>query len=158
MFRSIRGNITNGRESPLSRELFLDGIYFHSLGEVRRALLELAISAESAVAEMFTEVAAKKGNNRSALRKVLRRNFEDRLGSGAEQLFGRSFANDHPTEYEWVLRLWFARGNVAHALEPRVEMPDGVRLVTHPDVVRMINATLELFKWLESLRREPDTG
>jgi hypothetical protein len=157
MFRSIRGNITNGRESPLSRELFLDAVYFHSLGEVRRALLELAISAESAVAEMFTEMALKREVSGSALKKVLRLDFGDRLARGAKQLFGRSFADERPDEHEWVLRAWFSRGNVAHALEPKVKMPDGVRLVNHADVVRMIGAILELFKWLEGLRADART-
>lgn len=151
IFRSIRGNLTNGRESRLSRELFLDGIYFHSIGDVRRALLDLAIGAESAVGEQYSKLVAPGGVTKSAVDKVLGDKFERRISLGAEKLFGRSFAVEQPEEYTWVRRLWFARGNIAHGAEPNVRMPEGLRVVTHADVLPIIKAVLELLKWLETL-------
>lgn len=150
-FRNIRGNITNERTAPLHVNLFHDGVYYQSTGDVRRSVLELATSCEAGVAIAFENLAREKGISPTKTKKLLSEGFEKRIASKSKKVVGVSFKEQEPDSWETLYDLWVARGNVAHGKGPIVR---GGSVWDEDDLIDTIEAVSRLLAWLELIDPE----
>lgn len=148
LFEKACRDFEAGRSSPLSWAVLLDGCFHAALHDHERALLDLAIAAEVAMA---SAVMRRAGERRA--KQFDRLSFEERLDRGSETYLGRSLQTDEPVAVKTLLQLWIARGHVAHG-KPAVVVEDGrTRPVSGEDVVAMVEATSALVAWTERVSR-----
>jgi hypothetical protein len=140
--------LTKSAMFPLSWEIYLDAIYFHSADDLRRSVLELAISNELLLAETLEKWTADRRIERARADQVLVGNNYLAHLSRAGELWGRSFEREHTLEYPWVKAAWLARSSVAHGKPP---VSQGNRLLTLDDMPSLFASVLTLRKWLECI-------
>jgi hypothetical protein len=136
---------------PLSWDIFLDAIYFHSTDDLRRSILEVAISNEIVLAEALNSWHANQRLNESQVKQVLHGNDYTQHLRRTGALWNRPFESEHPDEFVWTRAAWIARGNVGHGKPPIAPLPGGVRLMTLDDVLSIFASGIVLRKWLKSI-------
>lgn len=151
----IWGDIAKGLESgqniPLSLDIFFDAIYFHSADDLRRSILETAISNELLLAETLEIWGLHRGVESSKLRGVLGGNdYLDHL-ERVGRLWNRSFEQDRPNEFRWIKAAWIARGHVAHGKPALCPLPQGIDQLTLKDMISVFASVIALRQWLDSL-------
>jgi hypothetical protein len=137
-----------GKAPRLSSELFLDAVYFHSADDLRRSILELAISNEMLLSEVLERWRVQgriAGHQISHV--VSGNNYLTHLDR-AGRLWNRSFKDELSREFDWIKATWIARGNIAHGGTPTSQ---GNRELTLNDMPSMFASSLELRKWLDTI-------
>jgi hypothetical protein len=143
--------LCGGSRIPISWELFLDAVYFHASDELRRSVLELAISNELLVAETVEQWAATgKINEAKATQLLGGKDFLNHLSRVGRE-YGRSFQKEHAVEFDWVKAIWIARGKLAHGKE---EIAHGNRRLMLDDGPSLFGSTIALRRWLGTLAPE----
>lgn len=143
--------LARGQNIPLSLDIFFDAIYFHSADDLRRAVLETAISNELLLTETLDIWGLHCGVERSKIRSVLQGSdylaHLERVG----RLWNRSFEQDRPNEFKWIKAAWIARGNVAHGKPALCPLPQGIDQLSLNDMISVFASVIALRKWLDSL-------
>jgi hypothetical protein len=143
--------LSAGQSIPFSWDIFFDAIYFHSTDDVRRSILETAISNEFMLTETLEAWVFKRRIERSKMQAVLRgSNYLAHLAR-AGKLWGRSFEHDYPNNFKWVKAAWIARGNVAHGKAPFTLLPQGIDHVTLKDMISVFASVIALREWFDKL-------
>ena len=145
-------DLEQGVTPPFHRELLLDGRYFGSVGEYRRAVVDLAMACEQA-----KDIAFERLWTASAPGVPFHRG---RLMSGYDLLehldrdlrrFGRSFRVEHPDKFDALSELWDARGNCVHQGEA-VFRRNGELVAVDENVFKGFGSVAtHCVQWLESL-------
>ena len=149
---SIIASLAAGNCIPLSWDIFFDAIYFHSNDDLRRCVLELAISNEALLAETLVTWVEQGRIEKSEIDRVLAGNdFLDHLAR-AEELVESRFRDEQPVEFEWIKAIWIARGHVAHGKTP---LAQGGRELTLKDMPNVFGSVVCLRQWLENILSGP---
>ncbi|HEX6041065.1 hypothetical protein [Longimicrobium sp.] len=144
-----------GRDIPISAGAFLDSIYSHSLQNTRQSLFEASIACESAIQEAAAHHAATLQVPVEELERSLKgSDLLFNLDRGVKSILGRSFREDCPEQYDWIRKLWAARGRVAHGKSALIVHDGQRRTPTPEDRVAMIHSVHRLFFWFQSIRSE----
>jgi hypothetical protein len=142
----------NRRETiPLSWDIFFDAIYFHSTDDLRRSILEVAISNEILLAESLNAWTVQRGLDKSQVKNVFHGNDYIKHLTRIGALWRRSFEDERPNEFRWIKAAWIARGNVAHGKPPIAPLPGGIGLMSLDDLVSVFASGIALREWLQSI-------
>jgi hypothetical protein len=149
-WRAVAEALRRQETIPLSWDIFLDAIYFHSTDDLRRSILEVAISNEILLAEALNIWCFKGRLAKRQVKRVLHGsdyiNHLRRVGA----LWNRPLEKEHPDEFSWITAAWVARGNVAHGKLPIAPRPEGVGPMTLDYVLSVSASVIVLKKWLEN--------
>ncbi len=148
IWSAILADTVNEKTIALSTDTFLDGVYFHAADDLRRCLLELAISNEVLLVETLDKWIDRGRIDRAKVKQVLAGNDYLLHLSRAGKLHNRSFETERPIEFEWIKGIWIARGNLAHGKQP---IAHGSRLMTLRDGQSILGSEIELRKWLQTI-------
>ena len=122
----------------LYEELMVDARDALMQGNLRRAVIEMAIACEVATKELF----AKKGRRAGS-------NIPVALHTGAKKAFGASFMQDNQKDWHHISYLFQCRDDVAHGSEPNYRDKDKILHTMHFDALRDWWDSLEtLIAWL----------
>lgn len=151
---SLNAFLTTPIEPTLGLTLLSDAQTAWFEGNLRRAVLELAICAEVLVKRKFFSASTPAGAAFDYLEdkaKVSVRVLE-LLDTVATEAFGQSYKRASPTEFDCIDRLFRCRNKIAHRGELSYREDSGV-LVTPdaPAVERWWNAVAHLRTWLQTL-------
>jgi hypothetical protein len=156
--RPLDGNIwrhclellMGGQSIPLGRQILLDAVYFHSVGDLRRSILEGAIANEILLAHTMQALILRSEMTEWAMEDILGGNSYlkhlERFGA----LCGRSFQAEHPDHHAWIRAVWVARGEIAHGKSGVAPTPTGNRVLTETDMVTAFRAIGVLTDWLNA--------
>jgi hypothetical protein len=148
---AVADALNRGETIPLSWDIFLDAIYFHSIDDLRRSILEVAISNEVLLAEVLNGWMSQRRLVKAQVKRALYGNdyMEHLKRVGA--FWMRSFEDECPNEFRWIKAAWIARGNVAHGKSPIAPLPEGISPMTLDDVLSVFASGIALREWLQSL-------
>ncbi len=149
-FSEAAADAAAGLSTPLHWESFYDATFFFIAHEaVARAVVEASTSCELAIEGSIARLAALRSHPFDGMSRVLDRgDFIGNIRNALVTVLHRSYAEEHPVEFERLRSLWAARGSVAHgrltSIGSRAGVPD------LPTVSGMLNSVLHFLKWLES--------
>jgi hypothetical protein len=150
-WRAVVDALSRQETVPLSWDIFLDAIYLHSTDDLRRSILEVAISNEVVLNEAANMWRANGRIDKKQVKHLLRGNDYIHHLKSVGALWNRSLEAEHPNEYQWLVAAWVARGNVAHGKPPIAPLPNGIRTMTLDDVLSVFASGIVLREWLQSL-------
>jgi hypothetical protein len=123
-------------------------------GNLRRAVLELAVACEVAVKRKFF---GRSSGGRTIEYLEDKRRFQvpvvELIGKAADDVFGHTFKSAHPAAYTDIENLFHCRNKVAHRGQPIFRpqnMP--VQTVTPEILGQWLSSARALFLWLKKLR------
>jgi hypothetical protein len=150
---SLQLALTNPREPMLYEEILSDAQTALFEGNLRRAVLELAIASELMVEGRFLSgnlpaVAAFEYLERTSRVGVRVVEFIDGV---AREAFGKSFKQDRPKDYINIDHLFRCRNKVAHMGELSYRDQQNVITADYELVARWWDSVLQLIDWLGSL-------
>ena len=150
-WRTVVQALARRETIPLSWDIFFDAIYFHSTDELRRSVLEVAISNEVLLADILKIWSLQRRIGKDQIKRVLHGNdyitHLTRIGA----LWNRSFEREYRNEFKWISAAWIARGNVAHGKPPIAPMPEGIRVMTLDDLLSVFASGIALREWLQKM-------
>ena len=153
MFISVVQLAAAEQQAPAAIVSLMDALYFFQTHDYRRFLVEGAVACEVLLVEHGRLIARDRGLTPGLIKRELqKRQFEYRLGIGLTNVLGRSFAQEEPAHYEWLVALWIARNNVAHG-KPALTRHGGQTITpTREDYTKMSSAMVKLFMWYQTFR------
>ena len=148
LFRRIGTSFSLGRHIPMYIDLHLDAIYFHAVGDLRRSVLEEGIACEVLLGEAVS-TGLNNGAFRASTKKVFAgNNFMQHLNIASREV-DRSFKTEFPEEYEWLHRLWIARGHVAHGKVPVIPLNQGSKELEASEMLSILDAVTGFIAWAQ---------
>lgn len=145
--------LQEGYKPLLSYELYMDGLYFMAINDIRRAIIDFTIACEYAKDQTSKRLWEKKNGNKKYKRgKILSGNsLPVHLSQDFFKNFNYSYKVDRPKEFENIEELWKVRGNVAHGGELRFIRNGKTVFADHTQCRIFSDATLDCIEWLFSL-------
>lgn len=120
--------LASGAIVPRPTITLFDAVYATLHQNREEAVLLGAIASEELLAEQAYAAHAAGRISRPTLRKVLKtRDLRERLSVGTGELFGRSFADEHPVASRSIGDIWVARHALAHGSRAQIERNDTLR-------------------------------
>jgi hypothetical protein len=142
-----------GIHQELSEELMSDAQSALLQGNLRRAVLEMAIACETAVKQAFFAKATPAGAAYEYLedKRSVSVPIVDMIDAMAKQAFGRSFREDESTHYRNVNFLFRCRNKVAHRGElVYKDDSNNMHTVTGDTLATWWESVLILLDWIEA--------
>jgi hypothetical protein len=150
--------ISQKRVPQIHEEFLSDAQASAVRGNIRRAVLELAIACEVAVKRKFFGRATGKRTVDRLLRYLddngdIRPRVIDVVNKAAKAVFGNSFKDFHQAAFADLNQLFQCRNKVAHRGQPVFHNQTGaMQTATDGDVERWLDSARVLFVWLKTLR------
>jgi hypothetical protein len=146
--------LVNPVEPTLYEEILSDAQTAIFEGNLRRAVLELAIASELVVERKFLSgdspaVAAFEYLEENARFRV---RVVDYIHGVARKAFGKSFRQDHPEDYHNIDHLFQCRNKIAHMGELSYRDQQNIIIVDDNIVTHWWDSVIRLIDWLDSLR------
>jgi hypothetical protein len=146
--------LVNPVEPALYEEILSDAQTAIFEGNLRRAVLELAIASELVVEQKFLSgdspaVAAFEYLEETARFRVRVVDFIHRV---AQKAFGKSFRQDHRNDYDNIDHLFQCRNKIAHMGKLSYRDQQNVITVDYEIVAHWWDSVIRLIDWLDSLR------
>jgi hypothetical protein len=151
VWTEVGHSVQRGEATPLSWQLFLDAVYSHSTDDLRRSILEVAISHEVLLSETLNCWIDADRVSKARAKKVLHGADYVQHLSRTGGLWARSFERECPDGFRWIKAAWIARGKVAHGKAPLAPLPEGNKAMQLDDLISVFAAGVALRNWLESL-------
>lgn len=133
-------------------ELVLDARYYASVGDFRRAVIDLAMGCEQAKDQAFERLwtAANPGATFRRGRVMSGSDFTKHIDRDLGK-FGCSYRRIYPLFFDTIAELWDARGNIAHGREPVFRRAGREVVVDDAIFTGFASVVSHCIHWLDSL-------
>ena len=150
-FRIVGEYMRLGVKAPVAALILLDAVYAWLNRDERSSALLAAIACENLFSVECFAMAERGDVQRSTVKRAVKLpSLPDRLDSGAELVFGKSFKRDDPGAHKGLEALWLGRHRVAHGVLR------GASLFGHDTLGighgEAMNSALKLFNWMATIR------
>jgi hypothetical protein len=154
MWRQAIQDAADGVLVPFYELLLLDARYFHSIVDLRQAVLQADAACEHLKEVVFEKLWTKRNPGKiydSERRSQLLRNWDlpRHLDTKFQNHFRRTYKGEHPVEWQVIHNLWEARNNVAHGGPNAFGQP--LIEVESKHVTEFLGAAKHCITWLLSL-------
>ena len=153
-WQQVLRDIDEGTYPPIGHVLLFDARYFHSIGDLRQAVIQADAACEIVKEQTFETLWTQRNPGKlydPERRNDLLRNWDlpRHIDAKFANHFGRSYRQEHPAQWTIIDQLWQARNNVAHGAENTFGDPPESVTPTH--VRDFLAAADHCISWLESL-------
>ncbi|MHB8483393.1 MAG: hypothetical protein ACYDBV_11775 [Nitrospiria bacterium] len=127
-------------------------------GNLHRTVLEMALACEIAVKRKFFPIDSQAGAAFDYLedKSQVKVRIIDLIDQVAIEVFGKSFKNDHPKDYENIDYLFRCRNKVAHRAELLFRDALGKKIAVDEGMVEVwFNSVIVLKEWIDDLQNNP---
>jgi hypothetical protein len=136
IWESVSNDLASSNDSPSHIIYLLDARYFTFRGDLRRGILDMVVACEQARDLAFERLR----------RKVRGTDLLSHITDELKRVGGRSYEEEHPSDYQWVRKLWITRGNIAHG------RPTALDDLT---AFQFLRAAEQCVQWLDGVFRAP---
>lgn len=146
------GDLEQGITPPLYLELLLDGRYFGSIGDYRRAVVDLAMACEQAKDLAFERLWTTSSPGAPFHRGRVMSGYDlpEHLDRDLKR-FSHSYKEQHPDKFATLSELWDARGNIVHQ-GTAIFRRAGVGIEVDENACQnFVRGASHCVQWLESL-------
>lgn len=155
IFGQVCDALSADMSSPLYVETLFDSIYFQSIGDLRRSIIEASITCESVRDHLLSNLLEKKRISNSVYRKMTKdTDILKHFDTGFKELMGQSFKSIRPEEFDKIKKLSIARNHVAHGKKPIKLIDDKIAEFTIDDQFMCILGVFSLVEWAEKKLKE----
>jgi hypothetical protein len=154
LFTAVCAALGAGEDAPLSAELFHDARYFAIRGDIRRSVLDAVIACDFVVLEEALRLGQQRGMSERQVRgKLSDRDLLANLRRDVPAMFGASysFAEACPGPYQHIVRLWAARGSIAHGRLPHTGTLGRGSMPTRAEQAEILGSVGALLTWFRAL-------